>query len=33
MIEIKGNKIIDLTYTLYHDMPGWPTNPIFLFYN
>ena len=28
MIEIKGNKIIDLTHTLYHDMPGWPTHPI-----
>ncbi|MFP3214921.1 MAG: cyclase family protein [Nitrososphaeria archaeon] len=28
MIEIKGNKIIDLTHTLYHDMPGWPTHPL-----
>jgi len=28
MIEIKGTKIIDLTHTLYHDMPGWPTHPI-----
>ncbi|MGC9208777.1 MAG: cyclase family protein [Nitrososphaeria archaeon] len=28
MIEIKGNKVVDLTHVMYHDMPGWPTHPI-----
>ena len=28
MIDLKNCEIIDLTHSMYHGMPGWPTHPI-----